>query len=76
MAKTFTYEIKEHIGTISDNGSMTTELNLISYTGAEPKYDLRKWRIKDGEKTMQKGATLTLDELLALRDLLNNMEGL
>lgn len=76
MAKEFTYEVKEHIGMISDTGTMTMELNMVSYNGAAPKYDLRKWRIKDGEKTMQKGATMTREELLALRDLLNGMEGL
>ena len=74
MAKEFTYEVIEHIGTISDSGTMTMELNVVAYNGAAPKFDLRRWRIKDGEKVMQKGATMTREELLALRDLLNSME--
>lgn len=74
MAKEFTYEIKKHIGVLSDTGTLTMELNLISYNGAEPKFDLRKWRMKDDKPTMQKGVTMTRDELLALRDLLNSME--
>lgn len=74
MAKKFTYEIKKHIGVLSDTGTLTMELNLVSYNGAEPKFDLRKWRMKDDKPTMQKGVTMTRDELLALRDLLNSME--
>jgi hypothetical protein len=74
MAKEFTYEIKKHIGVLSDTGTLTMELSLISYNGAEPKFDLRKWRMKDDKPTMQKGVTMTRDELLALRDLLNSME--
>ena len=74
MAKEFTYEIKKHIGVLSDTGTLTMELNLVSYNGAEPKFDLRKWRMKDDKPTMQKGVTMTRDELLALRDLLNSME--
>lgn len=74
MAKTFTYEIQKNIGVLSDTGTMTMELNLISYNGAEPKFDLRKWRMKDDKPVMQKGITMTREELLALRNLLNSME--
>ena len=74
MAKEFTYEIKKNYGVLSDTGTLTMELNLISYNGAEPKFDLRKWRMKDDKPTMQKGVTMTREELLALRDLLNSME--
>lgn len=76
MAKEFTYEVKEHFGTISENGSLVTELNSISYNGADPKFDLRKWRTVDGQKKMQKGITLNGEELRTLRDILNGMEGL
>lgn len=76
MAKTFTYEIKQNIGVLSDTGTLATELNLISYNDAAPKFDLRKWRVIDGQKKMQKGITMTREELLALRDLLNSMEDL
>lgn len=73
MAKEFVYEIKEHFGVVSMDGSKTVELNSISYSNAEPKYDLRKWRTIDGEKKMQKGITLNAEELRTLRDLLNSM---
>ncbi len=73
MAK-FSYEIKQHIGTISATDSLTLELNQISYAKAPAKYDLRRWRIADNGKQMNKGVALTKDELIALRDLLNSLE--
>lgn len=74
MKKLFEFEIVQQIGTVSEAGTMSIELNLISYSGAEPKYDLRKWRTIAGERTMQKGITMTADELRSLRDLLNTVE--
>ncbi len=70
----FTYEIVKPIAVLSDSGTLTTELNIISYSGNEPKYDLRKWRTGNGEKKMQKGITLTREELLELRKVLNELE--
>ena len=67
------YEIVKKIGVIAKAGSgWVKELNLISWNDREPKYDLRDWSA-DGAK-MGKGVTLTRDELLALRELLNTME--
>jgi hypothetical protein len=67
------YEIVKKIGVVSKSTSgWAKELNLISWNDREPKYDLRDWSA-DGEK-MGKGVTLSKDELLALKDLLNNME--
>ena len=73
MKTEFTFKIKQHIGTVSNAGTMAIELNLVSYGGAAPKYDLRRWRTVDGEKKMQKGITMSTDELRSLRDLLNGM---
>ena len=57
---TFSYEIKEHIAELSRNDEgYSTQLNLISYNGFKPKYDVRKWN-PDG--TMGKGITLTEKE--------------
>ena len=37
-------EIKENIGTLSESGKgWTKELNLVSWNGAAPKYDLGFW---------------------------------
>lgn len=38
------YEIVEHIGVLSESSKgWTKELNVISWNGKEPKYDLRDW---------------------------------
>ena len=75
--KEFTYTIEKRFGTVSNAGSLPIELNLVSFNGAEPRYDLRKWRErKDGTHAMQKGITLTREELLDLRDFLNSVEDL
>jgi hypothetical protein len=66
------FEIKETVGAISQSQKgWNKELNLISWNGKEPKFDLRDWA-PDHEK-MGKGVTLTVEELRALRDLLNGM---
>lgn len=67
------YEIVKNIGMLSKSGSgWTKELNLVSWNDREPKYDLRDWSA-DHEK-MGKGVTLSKEELLALKELLNTME--
>jgi hypothetical protein len=67
------YEIIKKVGLISKSGSgWAKELNLISWNDREPKYDIRDWSA-DGAK-MGKGITLSKEELLALRELLNTME--
>ncbi|MED3201378.1 YdbC family protein [Bacillus toyonensis] len=67
------FEIKENVGVVSQSPKgWTKELNLISWNGKEPKYDLRDWA-PEHEK-MGKGITLTVEELKALKDILNSME--
>lgn len=67
------YEIVQKLGVLSASASgWSKELNLISWNDREPKFDIRDWSA-DGLK-MGKGVTLTLDELLSLRDLLNRMQ--
>ena len=67
------YEIVQKLGVLSTSASgWSKELNLISWNDREPKFDIRDWS-GDGMK-MGKGVTLTLDELLSLRELLNSME--
>ena len=67
------YEIKETIGILSDSPKgWSKELNLISWNGREPKYDLRDWA-PDHAK-IGKGVTLSVDELKKLRDLLNELD--
>ena len=65
----FKYEIVKHIGVLSESGKgWTKELNVISWNGANPKYDIRDWA-PDHEK-MGKGITLTEEEAAKLRKLL------
>ncbi|WP_338448023.1 PC4/YdbC family ssDNA-binding protein [Niallia oryzisoli] len=67
------FEITKTIGTISTSPKgWNKELNLISWSGNEPKYDLRDWA-RDHSK-MGKGVTLTDQELKALKELLNTIE--
>jgi hypothetical protein len=66
------FEIKETVGTLSQSPKgWNKELNLISWNGKEPKFDLRDWA-PEHEK-MGKGITLNVEELKTLRDLLNGM---
>jgi len=69
------FEIKENIGVLSESAKgWTKELNLVSWNGREPKYDLRDWD-PEHEK-MGKGVTMTAEELKKLRDVLNELEAL
>ena len=69
----FEYEIIEELGVLSTNQSeWTKELNLISWNGRPPKFDIRDWS-PDHEK-MGKGLTFSNEELQALQELINEME--
>jgi hypothetical protein len=66
------FEIKETVGAISQSPKgWSKELNLISWNGKEPKFDLRDWA--PNHEKMGKGVTLTVEELRALRELLNGI---
>lgn len=66
------YEIKENIGIISESSrGWKKELNLISWNGAEPKYDIRDW--DSAHEKMGKGVTLTRDEAVELYKLLSQI---
>ena len=62
-------EIIEHIGVISENEKgWIKEVNIISWNGGKPKYDIRDWS-PEREK-MGKGITLNEDEIKELLKLL------
>ena len=64
------YEITKQIGVLSTSKSgWTKELNLISWNGNAPKYDIRAWS-PDHEK-MGKGITLSDEEVKTLKTLLD-----
>ena len=67
------YEIVKKIGVLSTSSKgWSKELNLVSWNERPAKYDLREWS-PDGTQ-MGKGVTLTREELLALRELLDQID--
>jgi len=66
------YEIKETLGELSESSkTWRKELNLISWNDKEAKYDIRDWS-PEHEK-MGKGVTLSKEELIKLKALLNEI---
>ena len=63
------YEIVESFGILSTSPSgWTKELNLISWNGGEPKYDVRQW--SPDHSKMGKGVSLSREEAEELKKLL------
>jgi hypothetical protein len=70
----FRYEIQENLGVISESSNgWSRELNLISWNGGNPKYDIRDWA-PEHEK-MGKGIGLTREELEELYDVIGKVLG-
>lgn len=66
------YEILEEVAVLSENArGWRKELNLISWNGRPPKFDLREWA-PDHEK-MGKGITLTNEEFAELSKTIKSM---
>lgn len=64
------YEITEHLGVLSESPKgWKKEINLVSWNGREPKYDLREWA--PNHEKMGKGVTLSREEALELKRILN-----
>ena len=64
-----TFEIKETLGVLAESTKgWTKELNLVSWNGREPKYDIREWD-PEHEK-MGKGLTFTKEELVLLKEMI------
>ncbi len=69
----FNYEIIKEFGVLSESSSgWTKELNLISWNGRPPKFDIRDWS-PDHEK-MGKGITLSNEDIHSLKELLEDVE--
>lgn len=66
------FEIKQAVACLSEEkNGWTKELNLISWNGNAEKYDIRAW--SENHTKMGKGVTLTRDELLVLKAVLNEL---
>ena len=64
------YEVVEEFGTLSSSSKgWTKELNLISWNGGEPKYDIRQW--SPDHTKMGKGISLSREEAEKLNNLLS-----
>ncbi len=69
----FSYEIVKHIGVLSSNAKgWNRELNLISWNGRAPKYDIRDWA-PEHEK-MGKGVSMSGEELTVLKKIIETIE--
>jgi hypothetical protein len=67
------YEITRSLGILSQGTrGWQKEINLISWNERAPKVDIRDWA-PEHEK-MGKGITLTREELIHLRDILNQLD--
>lgn len=67
------YDIVEEIGVLSENDKgWRKEINLISWNGAAPKYDIRDWA--PGHEKMGKGITLNKEEIEKLKIILSKVE--
>lgn len=65
-----TFEIKETLAILSvSSKGWQKELNLVSWNGAAPKYDIREW--SPDHTKMGKGITLTEDEMNKIRSALD-----
>ena len=68
--KEFVYEIINELGEISrGTKGWKKEFNRVSWNGGEPKYDIRDWDEK--HEKMGKGVTLTKEELVKLKELID-----
>jgi hypothetical protein len=64
-----TFHIVKHFGVISEEkGGWKKELNLVSWNGRNPKFDIRDWA-PDHDK-MGKGITMTQEEAAKIAELL------
>lgn len=62
MAREVKYEIKKHLGVLSESASgWRKEINLVSWNGNAPKLDIREWSPE--HERMGKGLTLSKEEI-------------
>ena len=73
MKDRITNTITRHIGVISESSrGWKLELNMVSWNGNPPKYDIRDWS-PDGTR-MGKGISLSGEELAILKGILEDLE--
>jgi len=67
------FEIVENLGVIGEGAKgWKKEVNLISWNNRAPKIDIRDWDLN--HEKMGKGITLSKEEAVKLKELLNSLE--
>ncbi|MGB3160406.1 YdbC family protein [Carnobacterium sp.] len=73
MAQSFSYEIMEEMAVLSKNNKgWQKELNLVSWNGNQPKFDIRDWA--PNHEKMGKGLTLSNEEMETLKKFLLTLD--
>jgi len=68
----FSFEIIRNVAVLSEGSKgWKKELNLVSWNGREPKYDIRDW--SEDHTKMGKGMTFSTNELEKLKETLNEI---
>lgn len=68
----YNYKIVEHIATLSVSGTVSKELNKVSYNGHPAKYDIRDWKRDENGEQPLKGLTFTEEEWELLTTVIND----
>lgn len=68
----FSYNVVKKLGVLSESGKWTKEINLIEWTENAAKYDIRSWNVETN--TPGKGLALSLEEIKALKEILNSVD--
>ena len=69
----FKYEITKHIGVLSEGkNGWKKELNMVSWSEREPKFDIRDW--SEDHSKMRKGISLSAEEVAVLMELFEEVD--
>ena len=63
-----TVDVVRHIGFLGEEKPWKNELNMVSWNGAQAKYDIRAW--DSAHERMSRGITMTAEEAKTLYALL------
>ena len=77
VGKVTEYEVKKHIDTIMVGvRGFSKEVTIAKWSDKEPAFDIRAWRVseRDGLQYPLRGITLSKDELIKLKEILNSID--
>lgn len=67
------FEVIEEMFELGKRGNGTVRLDYGAWNGNDPKYEIRLWKEKDGVYQATKGFGLTGEELIVLKNALNEL---